>query len=401
MKVAVKPLGELCKLTMGRTPPRGNSKYWDASRITENIWISIADMTKSSDGILTDSKEYLSDEGSKTFPKVKKGTLLLSFKLSIGKLAIAGTDLQTNEAIVAINDLNEDLILRDYLYYYLFGFDWSEALTGRFKVKGNTLNKKILEALPIKFPSLDKQHEIVEKLDEAFAEIKLAQLETVRLLDQSAKLLGARFDETFTCITERHGMVESGSIIDVRDGTHDSPKYLDSGFPLITSKNLRDGLIDFSNVSLIGASDFEVINRRSKVDAGDLLFAMIGTIGNPVVVKVQPNFAIKNVALFKGNSAYDMTFLSYFLRSPKIKEKFEKEAKGTTQRFLGLGYLRTLKIPNLPIKGQIKVASELSQFEGETKRLELNLNRRLVLLQKLSNSILSSSFLPRNNREVA
>jgi restriction endonuclease S subunit len=198
MNFSVKPLGELCKLTMGRTPPRGNSKYWDSSRKTKNIWISIADMTKSLDGTLIDSKEYLSDEGSKTFPKVKMGTLLLSFKLSIGKLAIAGTELQTNEAIMAMNELNKDLILQNYLYYFLFGFDWSEALEGRFKVKGNTLNKKILEELPIKFPSLEKQHEIVEKLDSAFAEIELLKAQIKIEQDYATALRQSLLSNAFT-----------------------------------------------------------------------------------------------------------------------------------------------------------------------------------------------------------
>jgi len=198
MNFSVKPLGELSKLTMGRTPPRGNSKYWDSSRKTKNIWISIADMTKSLDGTLIDSKEYLSDEGSKTFPKVKMGTLLLSFKLSIGKLAIAGTDLQTNEAIMAMNELNEDLILQDYLYYFLFGFDWSEALEGRSKVKGNTLNKKILEELPIKFPSLEKQREIVEKLDSAFAEIELLKAQIKIEQDYATALRQSLLSSAFT-----------------------------------------------------------------------------------------------------------------------------------------------------------------------------------------------------------
>ena len=198
MTFSVRPLGELCKLTMGRTPPRGNSKYWDPSRTTKNTWISIADMTRSADGILLDSKEYLSDEGSKTFPKVKEGTLLLSFKLSIGKLAIAGTELQTNEAIAAMNDLNEELILRDYLYYYLFGFDWSDALEGRFKVKGNTLNKQILEALPIQFPSVENQRVIVEKLNTVFGEIDIFE-ENLRQFDEkSEQLLQSFLNESFT-----------------------------------------------------------------------------------------------------------------------------------------------------------------------------------------------------------
>jgi restriction endonuclease S subunit len=71
-----------------------------------------------------------------------------------------------------MNDLKENLILRDYLFYYLYGFDWRKSLEGRFKVKGNTLNKQILEVLPIKCPSLEKQREIVIKLDRVFSEIE-------------------------------------------------------------------------------------------------------------------------------------------------------------------------------------------------------------------------------------
>jgi type I restriction enzyme S subunit len=127
-------------------------------------------------------------------------------------------------------------------------------------------------------------------------------------------------------------------------------------------------MLDFSKVSFITEEDYEQINKRSKVDVGDLLFAMIGTIGNPVVVKEDPMFAIKNVALFKANPNYDMTFLSYYLRTPKIREKFEREAKGTTQRFLGLGYLRTFDIPNVPIKDQLEAVKKLQQFENELRK---------------------------------
>jgi type I restriction enzyme S subunit len=197
-----------------------------------------------------------------------------------------------------------------------------------------------------------------------------------------------------------HGMIQSGVVIDVRDGTHDSPGYVDSGYPLVTSKNLQDGLIDFSKVSFIKKEDYQQINKRSKVEAGDLLFAMIGTIGNPVVVKEEPLFAIKNVALFKGNPKYDMNFLSYYLRSSKIKEKFEREAKGTTQRFLGLGYLRTLEIPNVPIHDQLEIVRELEQFESESKKLELNLKSRLKSLIELNNSILSSFFTSDSDENV-
>ena len=94
--------------------------------------------------------------------------------------------------------------------------------------------------------------------------------------------------------------VNSGDILDIRDGTHDTPKYVDEkAYPLITSKNLKDGKITFTNIKYISEKDFIEISKRSKVDINDVLFAMIGTIGNPVLINKIPNFAIKNVGLFK------------------------------------------------------------------------------------------------------
>ena len=297
-----------------------------------------------------------------------------------------------------VNDENE--LIPRYLYWFL------ESYVGQLRSEsiGSTIKYIKMGNLTdaeIPLPSLEKQREIVEKLDSAFAEIEAMQSETDRFLANLSNLLDSKLDEAFTTLEEKYGMVQSGTVIDIRDGTHDSPSYVDSGCPLITSKNLQKGLIDFSNISFIKDEDYEAINRRSKVDSGDLLFAMIGTIGNPVVVKETPNFAIKNVALFKCNPAYDMTFLSYFLRTPKIKEKFEREAKGTTQRFLGLGYLRTLDIPNVRIEDQIELVNELSRLESEKKSLELNVNRKLELIRNLNNSILSSAFAAGIEREVA
>jgi type I restriction enzyme S subunit len=95
-----------------------------------------------------------------------------------------------------------------------------------------------------------------------------------------------------------------------------------------------------------------------------------------------------------------MTFLSYFLRTPRIREKFEREAKGTTQRFLGLGYLRTLDIPNVPIKDQLEAVKKLNQFKNELKKLEQNLAQRLENFSELKNSIMSSIFIVDSEEEA-
>ena len=106
----------------------------------------------------------------------------------------------------------------------------------------------------------------------------------------------------------------------VRDGTHDTPDYVAIGVPLITSKNLDEHGIDFENVKFISEQDHVEISKRSGVSAGDILFAMIGTIGNPCEVKTEATFSIKNVALFKANSEYlNPTYFCCWLQSVPVE----------------------------------------------------------------------------------
>jgi type I restriction enzyme, S subunit len=329
---------------------------------------------------------------------VKSGDLLIGMDGEFKCYEWKGSPALLNQRVCRIQNINETFDLK-YLYYGINSYLKAiEDVTGYTTVKH--LSSSTILDIEFPIPSLEKQREIVEKLDSAFVEIEEAKIKTSLTVENLSRLLDSKFEEVFKLMEALHGMIQSGVVIDVRDGTHDSPGYVDSGYPLVTSKNLQDGLIDFSKVSFIKKEDYQQINKRSKVEAGDLLFAMIGTIGNPVVVKEEPLFAIKNVALFKGNPKYDMNFLSYYLRSSKIKEKFEREAKGTTQRFLGLGYLRTLEIPNVPIHDQLEIVRELEQFESESKKLELNLKSRLKSLIELNNSILSSFFTSDSDEKV-
>ncbi|MGA1825725.1 MAG: restriction endonuclease subunit S [bacterium] len=103
----------------------------------------------------------------------------------------------------------------------------------------------------------------------------------------------------------------------VADGTHESPKPSKTGYPLITSKSLKSDGIDFSDSYLISESDYNSINKRSWVEPGDILFAMIGTIGNPIIIKKgEENIATKNVGIFRFNgNHYKSTWFFLFLNS--------------------------------------------------------------------------------------
>ena len=158
-------------------------------------------------------------------------------------------------------------------------------------------------------------------------------------------------------------------VSDVRDGTHDSPKYHPQGYPLITSKNLLEiGEIDLENVNLISNADFNSINKRSKVDIGDILFGMIGTIGNPVMVK-SASFAIKNVALIKQKKKLQNIFLVQYLKSHALLKQFDSVTVGNTQKFIALGKLRQLQIQIPCLSEQTKIANFLTAVDEKISLL--------------------------------
>ena len=164
-------------------------------------------------------------------------------------------------------------------------------------------------------------------------------------------------------IPENWCWCQFGEYLDVRDGTHDSPKYVDKGFPFVTSKNLNNGRIDFSTAKFISEEDHINFSQRSFVEDGDILFAMIGSIGNPVLVVKDRDFSIKNVALFK---PYDrkntyMEYVLYYLHY--IQESLRQDAKGGMQPFIPLNYFRKdLMIPLPPLNEQKKIVSELQKL---------------------------------------
>ena len=156
---------------------------------------------------------------------------------------------------------------------------------------------------------------------------------------------------------------ELGSVSDVRDGTHDSPSFFPTGRPLVTSKNLwSDGTLDLENVSLISEEDYAQINKRSKVSIGDILFGMIGTIGNPVLVKSE-GFAIKNVALIKEAGALSNSFLVQLLQSGYVAAIFAVLNTGNSQKFIALGKIRGLPVPLPSLSEQQHIADCLTSID--------------------------------------
>ena len=157
------PLQQICDIQIGKTPSRSVPEYWGG----ELPWVTISDFAAGR--IVTTTQERITrigaaKSGSKRIPR---GTLLLSFKLSLGKRALSGCDLFTNEAIAALHVLDHDVADRDYLYWALGSIDY-DRLVDR-AAKGKTLNKAKLKILKIPLPPLAEQKRIAGILDAADA----------------------------------------------------------------------------------------------------------------------------------------------------------------------------------------------------------------------------------------
>ncbi|QCT41490.1 restriction endonuclease subunit S [TM7 phylum sp. oral taxon 952] len=196
-------------------------------------------------------------------------------------------------------------------------------------------------------------------------------------------LIKARFVEMFD---DNFGeIVELGNVCDVRDGTHDSPKYHNAGYPLVTSKNICDGKIDFSTCNLIQKEDYVKINKRSKVDVGDVLMPMIGTVGNPIIVNTDKEFAIKNVALikFKDDSVILNTFIKTLLESDYFGRAVLSKTKGGTQKFISLGDIRKLEFNLPPIELQHRFATFVAQIDKSKFAVQKSLEKTQLLFDSL------------------
>ena len=155
-----------------------------------------------------------------------------------------------------------------------------------------------------------------------------------------------------------------GKVCDVRDGTHASPQYHATGYPLMTSKNFTNGHEDFSDVKLISKDDFDEINRRSRVDVGDIVMPMIGTIGSPVIITSNREFAIKNVSLIKfTDGSPNNVFVKAVLSSQYFQRAVDEKNRGNTQKFIALSDIRGLQIPLPPLTLQREFAAFVAKVD--------------------------------------
>lgn len=213
----------------------------------------------------------------------------------------------------------------------------AEGSTGQTEIN----RRRLLEEIIIRFPKEKRvQKSIGTFLFQIDEKIRNNFCINNNLEQQAQAVYYKMFSEVNTV------PVELSSIIDVRDGTHDSPKAQATGYYLITSKHLLPFGVDKASANHISKADFDKINERSLVETQDILMSMIGTIGLISYIPYETvDFAIKNVALFKTSHTPELAyyFLCY-LKSEKTLQHIGKCLAGSTQKYISLGELRKMPI---------------------------------------------------------
>ena len=376
-------LGDVCKVVSGTTPKSAVADYWDG-----NVkWITPAELSDET-YIINDSVRHITEiavkeSGLKPFPQ---GTVILSSRAPIGKTAIAGCEMYCNQGFK--NLICSDKIYNKYLYWFLTSkTDYLNSLGRGATFK--EISKGIVENIEIPLPSWNEQYVIVDK----FEKLKIVMSARKQQLSKMDELVKARFVEMFgDVILNPKGWNKSklGDVCDVRDGTHDSPEYHDIGYPLVTSKNVTGGKIDLTDCSLICESDYLKICERSKVDYGDIIMPMIGTVGKPVIVDIEPRFAIKNVALikFKHGSKVLNIYIKTLLASDYFDNAVLSKIRGGTQKFISLGDIRKLEI----LLPSMDVQKAFSAFMEQTDKLESEIKHSLEKLETLNKALMQKYF---------
>ncbi|MCD5534687.1 restriction endonuclease subunit S [Lactobacillus delbrueckii] len=372
-------LGDVCVITMGQSPNSNN--YTDNPK--DHILVQgNADMK--------DGQVYPRIWTTETTKTAKKGDLILTVRAPVGDVGKTGYDVVIGRGVAAIqgNEFIFQLLNRMKATGY-----WTKYSTGSTfeSINSSEINNAVMH--------LPKKHEqivignVLSYLDQT---ITLHE-EKKRKLEQLKKgLLQKMFaDETgypvlrFKGFTEKLEQRKLGEITDVRDGTHDSPHYVDEGYPLITSKNVSNGRINYDAVNYISEYDFNQINERSKVNINDILMGMIGTIGNLALIREDPNFAIKNVALIKYTESINHQFLFQNLQTSYISKQLSNSMDGGTQKFISLKKIRNLSI-KFPILNE---QFEIGQFFQSLDKTIILHDKKIQYLKQLKRGVLQKMFI--------
>ena len=316
------------------------------------------------------------------------GDILMSVRAPVGPTNITDRKICIGRGLAAIR-CNKDIIPQ-YILYALRNIE--SKIIGNDGAVFNSINKKQIEDLPLPILSFSEQQSIVDYLDSAFAKIDAMKANAEKALNEAKALFQASLKEM---LEPKEGWEEKKleDITEVKDGTHDSPKYVTEGISFVTQKNITISGFDLLNTKKISLEDHKKFYTRSNVEFGDIIIAMIGANrGMSCIVDTREIFSIKNVGLIKKNDNINMRYLLFYLHSPSANTYILNNSNGGAQEFIGLKGLRTFPIPYPPLSEQQSIVATLDSLKSKVDRLQANYDKISLECDALKQAMLRQVF---------
>ena len=381
-------LGDVFDLQMGKTPLRENKLYWDKG---EYHWISISDMNFS-EKYISSTKEKITElavkkSGIKIIPK---NTVIMSFKLSIGKVKIVNEDIYSNEAIMAFIPKTNNFIDENFLYYSLKGVRWNEGINKA--VKGFTLNKALISQKEIFLPNLAIQKEIASNLDSIadFLDLRRKQLNYLEELSKS--LFTTMFGDIKTN-NKNWEIVKLEKYINIIGGyAFKNIDFKSSGIPLIRIGNINSGQFKSTNLVFIEENKkFE----KFKVFPNDILISLTGTVGkddygNACILgdSYSEYYLNQRNAKIEIIDKINKNFFLEIMKIKEVKKKLTGISRGIRQANISNKDIYNLSIPLPAIELQNKFAERVEKIE----KLKFEIEKSIEIAQNLYDSLISKYF---------
>lgn len=383
-------LSELCEINIGKTPARAKAAYWGKG----NPWLSIRDMNQGLE--LRTTKEEITDLGVREscIKLVSKGTVLFSFKLSIGKIGIAQRDMYTNEAIAALPIKDKTQLCEEYLVYALTKIDAAKS-TDR-AVMGATLNKKKLAELKIPLPPLEEQKRIAAILDKADA-IRRKRRQTIDFTDQ---LLHSIFLDMFgDPVTNPEGWPEEILVnlisCNLQNGAYyPKEEYSDNGIEMVHMSDAFYDVIQRGKLKRVLASETDIekykltsedllISRRSLTYEGAAKPCLIPPSSEPLI------FESSMIRVTPDTEKVLTRYLFEYLSHPTVKTHFiRKYVTGATIKGISQKNLENIRVLIPPIDIQRKFLATADKLNSKVEVYE----KHMLLLEQLQGSLTQQAF---------
>ena len=372
-------LGDVFNLQMGKTPDRKNLDFFST---TDNKWISIADISKA-DKYIIETKEYISDEAVKKsgIKQIPANTVIMSFKLSIGKTAITKEPMYSNEAIMAFLPNGKYEVDNDFLYHLFSNKDWSEG--SNKAVKGITLNKASLLEAKILLPPLAIQKQIAKIMDKCTEVISKNE----RMLENYDSLIKSRFIEMFgdPHNNTKYPYKNVGEFTTVTSGGTPDRKnneYWKNGkIPWIKTTELQNNELteveEFITQKGLDESSAKMMPKET------LLIAMYGqgkTRGMTAYLGIEASTNQACACILPSKEINQRYLWYYFILS---YDKLRDLAKGGNQPNLNGNMIKSFPVLMPPIDMQNKYVSFVQQIDKSKFAVQKSLEKAEILYKSL------------------